>query len=124
MAAQDPAQGIENTNPKIDITRDKSASDHFAVQRESADPLAQKNGSVSPVSPVDNRRLSDDNWDASKVPPSQFQKRKGSIYATPSSRDSHVGAHSVRDEKFHALVDAKYGDKKSPKARRGSKSQD
>jgi hypothetical protein len=29
------------------------------------------------------------NLDASKVPPSQFQKRKGSLYATPNSRDSH-----------------------------------
>jgi hypothetical protein len=28
--------------------------------------------------------------DASKVPPSQFQKRKGSIYSTPGSRDGHV----------------------------------
>jgi hypothetical protein len=28
--------------------------------------------------------------DASKVPPSRFQKRKGSIYAVPSSRDGHV----------------------------------
>jgi hypothetical protein len=24
------------------------------------------------------------------VPPSQFQKRKGSIYSTPNSRDGHV----------------------------------
>lgn len=29
--------------------------------------------------------------DASKVPPSRFQKREGSIYATPGSRDGHVG---------------------------------
>ena len=28
--------------------------------------------------------------DASKVPPSRFQKREGSIYATPGSRDGHV----------------------------------
>lgn len=28
--------------------------------------------------------------DASKVPPSRFQKREGSIYATQGSRDGHV----------------------------------
>lgn len=28
--------------------------------------------------------------DASKVPPSRFQKRKGSIYAVPKTRDGHV----------------------------------
>jgi hypothetical protein len=35
------------------------------------------------------RRLSD-SWDASKVPPSQFQRRPGSIYSTPNSKDGHV----------------------------------
>jgi hypothetical protein len=29
-------------------------------------------------------------WDASKVPPSRFQRREGSIHATPNSRDGHV----------------------------------
>jgi len=38
-------------------------------------------------------------WDASKVPPSQFQRRKGSIYSTPSSRDGHVKG-SERDQKY------------------------
>jgi hypothetical protein len=38
-------------------------------------------------------------WDASKVPPSQFQKRKGSIYATPSSRDAHTTG-SDRDKAY------------------------
>lgn len=27
---------------------------------------------------------------ASKTPPSRFQRRKGSIYSTPASRDGHV----------------------------------
>jgi len=38
-------------------------------------------------------------WDASKVPPSRFQKRKGSIYAVPSSRDGHVDSNY--NTKFH-----------------------
>ncbi|KAI9163739.1 hypothetical protein HJFPF1_05363 [Paramyrothecium foliicola] len=48
-----------------------------------------------------DRRMSDE-WDASKVPPSRFQKRKGSIYATPSSRDGHVDRNYA--EKYHAKV--------------------
>lgn len=36
-----------------------------------------------------DRRMSKE-WDASKVPPSRFQKRAGSIHATPPSRDGHI----------------------------------
>ena len=39
-------------------------------------------------------------WDASKVPPSRFQRREGSIYATPGSRDGHVKG-SKRDQAYH-----------------------
>ncbi|KAI1814678.1 hypothetical protein GGS20DRAFT_398324 [Poronia punctata] len=42
-----------------------------------------------------------DEWDASKTPPSRFQKRKGSIYATPSSRDGHVDRNRDAVEDFH-----------------------
>ncbi|KAK7415241.1 hypothetical protein QQZ08_012399 [Neonectria magnoliae] len=48
-----------------------------------------------------DRRMSDE-WDAAKVPPSRFQKRKGSIYATPSSRDGHVDKNY--QEKYHAKI--------------------
>jgi len=41
-----------------------------------------------------------DEWDASKVPPSRFQKRKGSIYSTPSSRDGHIDSNYAAE--FHA----------------------
>jgi len=37
--------------------------------------------------------------DASKVPPSRFQKRKGSVYAVPASRDGHVDNNYAH--KFH-----------------------
>jgi hypothetical protein len=53
----------------------------------------------SPKSPKKDRSMSRE-WDASKVPPSQFQKRKGSIYSTPSSRDGHVKG-SGRDQAYH-----------------------
>mgnify|MGYP000002802327 CR=1 FL=1 len=40
--------------------------------------------------------------DASKVPPSRFQKRKGSIYATPNTRDGHIDKNYA--EKYHAKI--------------------
>ncbi|KAI9787269.1 MAG: hypothetical protein M1816_007683 [Peltula sp. TS41687] len=44
----------------------------------------------SSAAPVKRDRRESKEWDASKVPPSRFQKIEGSIYATPSSRDGHV----------------------------------
>ncbi|KAF3918045.1 hypothetical protein ABW21_db0204738 [Orbilia brochopaga] len=43
----------------------------------------------APPPPQVDRRMSKE-WDASKVPPSRFQKRAGSIHATPASRDGHI----------------------------------
>lgn len=43
--------------------------------------------------PID-RRMSRE-WDASKVPPSRFQKPEGSIFATPSSRDGHIARNKI-----------------------------
>ncbi|KPM40089.1 hypothetical protein AK830_g6461 [Neonectria ditissima] len=75
-------------------------------------PVGQQQGIADPnpitmnESPVvettkQDRRMSDE-WDAAKVPPSRFQKRKGSIYATPSSRDGHVDKNY--QEKYHAKI--------------------
>jgi hypothetical protein len=35
-------------------------------------------------------RRTSETWDASKVPPSQFQRPAGSIYSTPNSKDGNV----------------------------------
>ncbi|KAM3455581.1 hypothetical protein MY1884_002789 [Beauveria asiatica] len=56
---------------------------------------------VDAAAPKQDRRLSDE-WDAAKVPPSRFQKPKGSIYATPSSRDGHVDRNY--QERYHAKI--------------------
>jgi hypothetical protein len=56
--------------------------------------------------------------DASKTPPSRFQQRKGSIYATPNSRDGHVDRNHDRDHKYHEKLAEKGWGKKD---RRGSK---
>jgi len=86
------------------------SADPFAAQRDSGDnPFSGEKGPDEPVSPSADgevkpipaegkvRRTSKE-WDASKVPPSQFQKRKGSVYATPSSRDSHTSGE--RDKAY------------------------
>ena len=39
--------------------------------------------------------------DVSKTLPSQWGKRKGSVYATPASRDGHVDSSKTRDKCFH-----------------------
>lgn len=50
-------------------------------------------------------------WDASKTPPSRFQRRKGSIYSTPASRDGHVDRNYA--EKYHEkLAEKGWGPKK------------
>ncbi|KAF1955998.1 hypothetical protein CC80DRAFT_83516 [Byssothecium circinans] len=74
--------------------------------------MATNNDSLKNIAGSDDMRLSqspDDGtnrngrqsreWDASKVPPSQFQRRKGSIYSTPNSRDGHVKG-SERDQAY------------------------
>jgi hypothetical protein len=85
------------------------SEDPFASQREAdnnpfgGDKLADSAGSddmqLSTSPPQKDRRMSKE-WDASKVPPSRFQKREGSIYSTPSSRDAHVKG-SARDKAYH-----------------------
>jgi len=64
--------------------------------------LSPISSSGSPGSPPRDRRMSAE-WDASKVPPSRFQKRKGSIYAVPGSRDGHVDSnYAVKFHEKHA----------------------
>ena len=45
------------------------------------------------------------NVDASKVPPSRFQKREGSLYATPGSRDGHVSKN--KQQQYHEKLKEK-----------------
>src|SRR5689334_3753184 len=91
-----------------------SKEDPFASQREPNDPINNVAGnsdmqlSQSPPSPNNDRRMSRE-WDASKVPPSQFQRRKGSIYSTPSSRDGHVKGSS-RDQAYWDKLKEKVSD--------------
>lgn len=91
-------------SPNSDINR-RSTDDPFAAQREGDgfkwDPFsterrssaAGSEGAEVPMAQRD-RRMSKE-WDASKVPPSRFQKREGSIHATPASRDGQVDRNKL-----------------------------
>lgn len=73
--------------------------DPFAAQREPSDPMYSGGSTESrrvsePMGTPIDRRMSRE-WDASKVPPSRFQKPEGSIFATPSSRDGHIARNKI-----------------------------
>jgi len=74
------------------------AAQEFPAADSENTPPAENTSSTE--SPVADHSLSDE-WDASKVPPSQFQKVKGSILATPATRDGHVDANKDRDAAYH-----------------------
>ncbi|KAH6889090.1 hypothetical protein B0T10DRAFT_405106 [Thelonectria olida] len=76
------------------INHQQATEDHSAVV------LDEHSSPVTEPTKQD-RRMSDE-WDAAKVPPSRFQKRKGSIYATPNSRDGHIDRNY--QEKYHAKI--------------------
>ncbi|KAF2188302.1 hypothetical protein K469DRAFT_703804 [Zopfia rhizophila CBS 207.26] len=105
MASNNAASGIDASpthNPSVE------SQDPFASQREAGndpfagDKIANLAGSdemrLSQSPPNKDRRMSKE-WDASKVPPSRFQRREGSIYSTPNSRDGHVKGSS-RDKAY------------------------
>jgi len=109
------ATATETGIPVVDTTAETAvntleSADPFAAQRDGNDPFAADKGVNNEEAIEDGvgneegvgegkaRRMSKE-WDASKVPPSQFQKRKGSIYATPSSRDGHLSS-AERDKAY------------------------
>jgi len=109
-----PTNAVDGTptgNPSV------NSADPFASQRggsddpfgaDKSDEAAVADGDAEGLSPPADgkaRRMSKE-WDASKVPPSQFQKRKGSIYAVPSSRDSH-SQNSERDKAYFEKIKEK-----------------
>ncbi|KAH6663103.1 hypothetical protein B0J14DRAFT_609745 [Halenospora varia] len=115
-------QATQSTSQNLNV-------DPFASQRVSDPNSPTFNTSThEPISPVKTEPISiggkprheeADEWDASKTPPSRFQQRKGSIFATPGSRDGHVDRNNDRDAKYHEkLAEKGWG----AKFRRGSKS--
>jgi len=92
-ANEHPQHQAEQRSPELDADVSKVAgSDDMGV---AVDGETEVQRTVS----GGGRRMSRE-WDASKVPPSQFQKRKGSIYSTPNSRDGHVHGAGERDKAY------------------------
>jgi hypothetical protein len=124
----------QNQNDPFGSQRN-SANDPFAAGRSSSDNAIDDSpaaaGEGQPRNPKHGDRRESNEWgmpsshhscvvvnavpkltpcstiDASKVPPSQFQKRKGSIYAVPGSRDSHTDSAHTRDKSFHEKLKEK-----------------
>jgi len=102
----------ETTQKDTTMASNTETMDPFAKQRDPTnDPFTeQEQNDLSGIagsddmamdsSPTDDRRNSTKEWDASKVPPSQFQKRKGSLYSTPNSRDGHQHGAQDRDKAY------------------------
>jgi hypothetical protein len=96
VEAQQPVLSpTEGDNEQLTSTNGGDGADESAID----DAVRNNSTSLSPPESPRARRMSRE-WDASKVPPSQFQKRKGSIYSTPGSRDSHHGDKD-RDKAYH-----------------------
>jgi len=94
--------------------RRASEADPFAAQRDpnynlfdspsrgrrDSDPTVEPTftsptSTSPPVGMQRDRRMSRE-WDASKVPPSKFQRPEGSIWATPASRDGHIARNKIK----------------------------
>lgn len=61
---------------------------------ELMEPMSTSPTGTPPLGIQRDRRMSRE-WDASKVPPSKFQRPEGSIWATPASRDGHIARNKI-----------------------------
>ncbi|KAK6827623.1 hypothetical protein PG990_009236 [Apiospora arundinis] len=78
-----------------------NAEDHHAIAHTEAEPHHDDGGMMRRERKSSKDYSHTDEWDASKTVPSRFQQRKGSIFATPSSRDGHVERNLEKDAEFH-----------------------
>jgi len=100
---QNAQQVEEPSSPTSDTAGRTSTEDPFASQREPGVKwdmftTERHDGAAPPeISPSMRERRMSKEWDASKVPPSRFQKREGSIHATPASRDGHIDRNKLKN---------------------------
>ncbi|KAJ4419007.1 hypothetical protein N0V82_005232 [Gnomoniopsis sp. IMI 355080] len=92
--------------------KDDAVTEHDQTQTAAVQEApGLENFSTSPTSEASGDRRMSVEWDASKTPPSRFQRRKGSIYSTPASRDGHVDKNYA--DKYHEkLAEKGWGTKK------------
>lgn len=101
---KDPFGTARSPTGEFFSTRTASTSDRHETM-DAPSPVFSDSASPPPRRDSSDRRMSKE-WDASKVPPSRFQKRAGSIYATSGSRDSHI-TRKERDSSYHAKLKEK-----------------
>ncbi|KAE8441292.1 hypothetical protein EG329_005558 [Mollisiaceae sp. DMI_Dod_QoI] len=130
MVSNNNSQGlvdVTNTTKVVKKQEDASTNTIVSISAQESKVLQDGTGAGQPVagSPKDpsvDRRVKSDEWDAAKTPPSRFQQPKGSIYATPNSRDAHIDKHIDRDAAFHAkLAEKGWSDKSDRRGSKGSK---
>jgi len=98
---------FDNTARRPSVGSPNFKYDMFGTER----PEAEGEGDIQGVpTAMRDRRMSKE-WDASKVPPSRFQKREGSIHATPASRDGHIERND-RTALFEKLSKGKKGERR------------
>ena len=109
---EQPINNREGTTQPLNETpvvgsppQDRRASD-AAQDRRMSDEWGKYH--ISDIYKIVN--MADQYQDASKVPPSRFQKRKGSIYATPGSRDGHV-ERNYQDKYWSKMSEKNWGSK-------------
>jgi hypothetical protein len=98
-----PVSPTFNSNRQPSVGDPNFKYDMFGTERPDSDIPEESNA-------MRDRRMSKE-WDASKVPPSRFQKRAGSIHATPASRDGHVDRND-RTALFEKLNKGGKGDRR------------
>ncbi|KAH8202985.1 hypothetical protein TruAng_002819 [Truncatella angustata] len=97
-----PQEGINHDSLNTGTQEHVQFNNSFAPEHEEShleNPIGSPTGTTQRSSSKDYSAT--DEWDASKVPPSRFQQRKGSIYSTQGSRDGHVQRNKDRDNDFH-----------------------
>lgn len=106
-------QGSSPTSPTFDNVPRRSSDDtKSGFKWDMFSTENPEGGQEQPLSQRE-RRMSKE-WDASKVPPSRFQKREGSIHATPASRDGHVDRNKLKSfaEKYGDMTTQKKGERR------------
>ncbi|KAK4042821.1 hypothetical protein C8A01DRAFT_33073 [Parachaetomium inaequale] len=105
--ADDRKQSNTSTNSNSNSPTAQQFPQQGTAKLEQAGP-SSPTSDLAPTGSRDRRDSAE--WDASKVPPSRFQKRKGSIYAVPHSRDGKID-RNYPSKYFEKLAEMGYAKK-------------
>ncbi|KAF2032723.1 hypothetical protein EK21DRAFT_109788 [Setomelanomma holmii] len=83
----------------------------MATTLTTTSPTSNTGSRRASASSTSGQRRMSDTWDASKVPPSQFQKKPGSILSTPNSKDGSVDRGNRDKAYFEKLKEKGWAEK-------------